>query len=228
VDLPLDRRAAGDPALGGPVLHGSASAALRRRSPVLTVWPIHSQIPARSCVECEKDPGWSKRPAQGTRWHADETYLEVNGRWRYLYRAIDREGNLIEALLSEQRDMDAARRFLAAALASVGHAREQVTTDGHDAYPGAIREALGPAVTHRCSRYKNNRIAQDHRRVKQRYYPMRGFGGFVSAARFRPAFAEQRHYFRAAARSSERVPLADQRCRFRERWATVMAEMAAA
>ncbi len=57
---------------------------------------------------------------------------------------------------------------------------------------------------------------------------MRGFGSFVSASRFCTGFEEQRHYFRAAARSGERVPLADQRCRFRERWATVMAEMAAA
>jgi transposase-like protein len=43
----------------------------------------------------------------GTKWHADETYVRVGGRWCYLYRAIDREGNLVDALLTEQRDMDA-------------------------------------------------------------------------------------------------------------------------
>jgi len=51
-----------------------------------------------------------------------------------------------------------------------------VTTDGHDSYPRAVRETLGPDVYHRTSRYMNNRIEQDHRGIKQRYYPMRGFG----------------------------------------------------
>jgi putative transposase len=112
----------------------------------------------------------ARRRAQGgTKWHADETYLRVNGAWCSLYRAIDRDGNLIEALLSEQRDMDAAQRFFAQALDIVGHAPEQVTTDGHDAYPRAIRETFGGEVTHRRSRYKNNRIEQDHRGVQQRH-----------------------------------------------------------
>ncbi len=117
----------------------------------------------------------AKRRGQGgTKWHADETYVRVDGRWRYRYRAIDREGNLVDALLSERRDMDAAQRFFAQAVDVVGHAPEQVTTDGHDAYPRAIRETLGDGVTHCMSRYKNNRIEQDHRGIKQRYYPMRG------------------------------------------------------
>jgi len=109
-----------------------------------------------------------RRGHGGTKWHADETYLRIDGRWCYLYRAIDREGNLVEALLSEQRDMAAAQRFFARALDLAGHAPEQVTTDGHDAYPRAIRETLGDAVSHRTSRYKNNRIEQDHRGMKQR------------------------------------------------------------
>jgi putative transposase len=169
-----------------------------------------------------------RRGTAGTKWHADETYLRVNGRWCYLYRAIDREGNLVEALLSEQRDMAAAQRFFAQALDMVGDAPAQVTTDGHDAYPRAIRESLGPEVHHRTSRYKNNRIEQDHRSIKQRYYPMRGFGAFASAARFCAGFEEQRQYFRAQARSGERVSLAERRRRFQKRWAVVMTELAAA
>ncbi len=87
-----------------------------------------------------------RRGQAGVKWHADETYVRVDGRWCSLYRAIDREGNLVEALLSERRDMAAARRCFARALDLVGHAPEQVTTDGHDAYPRAIRETLGPAA----------------------------------------------------------------------------------
>ena len=169
-----------------------------------------------------------RRGTAGTKWHADETYIKVNGRWCYLYRAIDREGDLVDARLSPTRDMDAAQRFFAQALALAGAAPAQVTTDGHDAYPRAIRETLGPEIQHRTSRYKNNRIEQDHRGIKQRYYPMRGFGSFASAARFCPAFEEQRQYFRPVSRSGEHVSLAERRRRFRERWATVVAEMAVA
>ncbi len=169
-----------------------------------------------------------RRGQAGVRWHADETYVRVDGRWCYFYRAIDRDGNLVDALLSERRDMDAAQRFFAAALDSAGRAPEQVTTDGHDAYPRAIRETLGPGVRHRTSRYKNNRIEQDHRGIKQRYYPMRGFGAFASAARCCPAFEEQRQYFRVQVRPGAPVSLAERRRRFRERWGAVMAEMGAA
>ncbi len=164
----------------------------------------------------------------GTQWHADETYLRVGGRWCYLYRAIDRDGHLGDTLLSEKRDMAAAQHFFVQALDVAGHAPEQVTTAGHDAYPRAIRETLGPAVMHRTSRYKNNRIEQDHRGVQQRYYPMRGFGSFTAAARFCDGFEEQRQYFRPQARTGEPVSLAERRRRFQERWTVVMTELVAA
>ena len=169
-----------------------------------------------------------RRGQAGGRWHVDETYVKVNGTWCYLYRAIDRDGNLVDVLLNKQRDMAAAQRFFAQALDVAGLAPEQVTTDGHDAYPRAIRETLGDGVFHRTSRYKNNRIEQDHRAVKQRYYPLRGFGRFTAAARFCTGFEEQRQYFRAVARSGQVVSLADRRHAFQERWATVMAELATA
>jgi len=169
-----------------------------------------------------------RRGQAGATWHADETSVRVDGRWCSRYRAIDRDGNLVEALLSEKRDMAAAQQFFAQALDVAGHAPEQVTTDGHDAYPRAIRATLGDGVAHRTSRYKNKRIAQDHRAVKQRYDPMRSFGSFVSAARFCAAFEEQHQYFRPVTQSGEHVSLAERRCRFQEHWAAVTAELAAA
>ncbi|HSH82280.1 MAG TPA: DDE-type integrase/transposase/recombinase [Herpetosiphonaceae bacterium] len=138
------------------------------------------------------------------------------------------DGALVDARLSEARDLAAARRFFRQAVATVGHLPERVTTDGHDAYPRAIRETLGEGVTHRTSRYLNNRLEQDHRGVKQRYYPMRGFGSVASAARFCPAFEEQRQYFRPRTRLGERVSLRDQRHRFRACWATLLDEVMAA
>ncbi len=171
----------------------------------------------------------AKRHGQaGASWYVDETYIKVGGNWCYLYRAIDREGNLGDARLSETRDLDAAQRFFRQAVDTVGRMPERVTTDGHDADPRAIRETLGEAVTHRTSRYLNNRLEQDHRGVKQRYYPMRGFGNVTAAGRFCRAYEEQRQYFRARHRPYERVSLAAQRHRFQGRWAAVLTELAAA
>jgi len=131
----------------------------------------------------------------GASWYADETYLKVHGRWCYLYRCIDRDGNLVDTMLSPTRDLVAAERFFAQARETVGRTPERVTTDGHDAYPRASRAVFGPTAQHRGNRYLNNRLEQDHRGVKQRYYPMRGFGSFAAAARFCTAHDEVRDYF---------------------------------
>ncbi len=162
-----------------------------------------------------------RRGKAGRKWHVDETYIKVEGRWCYLYRAIDSDGNLVETMRSTTRDMDAAKRFFARALEMVGQAPETVTTDGHDSYPRAIRETLGPDVCHRTSRYMNNRIEQDHRGIKQRYYPMLGFGSFAAASRFCSAYDELRAYFRPRTHFNEPVSLAAQRRLFQERWAQV-------
>ncbi len=170
-----------------------------------------------------------RRGHAGTSWYVDETYVKVHGAWCYLYRAIDRDGNLVDVSLSESRDMDGAKRFFQQAVATVGHAPDRVTTDGHDAYPRAIRETLGDDVTHRCCPYLNNRLEQDHRGIKQRYYPMRGFGNTDSAARFCRAFDEQRHYFRMRTTMRQCVPpLAEQRREYCARWKALMGELMAA
>ncbi len=92
-----------------------------------------------------------RRGKAGRTWHVDETDVKVAGRWCYLYRAIDSDGNLVETMLSTPRDRDAAKTFFACALKAVAQTPEKVTTDGHDSYPRAIRETLGPAVCHRAS-----------------------------------------------------------------------------
>ena len=153
-------------------------------------------------------------------------YIRIGGVWKYLYRAIDRDGNIVDFMLSEHRDMHAAKRFFKGALEIAEQAPERVTTDGHDSYPRAIRETLGEEVTHRCNRYLNNRIEQDHRGIKQRYYLMRGFGHVASAARFCRTFDEQRQYFCVRRIMREHVPpLAGQRREFCARWTDLMGEL---
>src|SRR5260370_23370141 len=117
--------------------------------------------------------------------------------------------------------MDAAKQFVKRAMEVVGHAPESVTTDGHRSYPRAVRETMGNEVEHRTNKYLNNCLEQDHRGIKQRYYPMHGFGTFVSAARFCRAFDELRNYFRLLPIERETMPQAQQRQLFRERFAAL-------
>ena len=131
-------------------------------------------------------------------------------------------------MLSETRDLDAAKRFFRQARGAVGHVPEKVTTDGHHAHPRAIRATLGRKVRHRCNRYLNNKMEQDHRGIKQRYYPMRGFGSFASAARFCVASDELRDHFRFRRRRGDKVSLAERRRLFCDRLAEVRALMLAA
>ncbi len=135
-------------------------------------------------------------------WHVDETYVKVRGRWCYLYRAIDRSGGLVDTMLSEHRDMAAAKAFFRSARSATGLVPDQVTTDGHGSYPRAIRSVLGKRVEHRKSAYKNNRLEQDHRGIKGRIRCMRGFKSFASAGRFCRSHDELRNHLRPRTRHS--------------------------
>jgi putative transposase len=137
------------------------------------------------------------RSGQGSRrWHVDETLIKVNGKWAYLYRALDHEGNLLDVRLSETCDLTAARAFFRAARVLSKRSPLRVTTDRHGSYPGAMRLEFGPAVTHRTTRYANNLLEQSHRAVKQRTRPMLGFRRFASAARFCQAYDEVQNFLR--------------------------------
>ncbi len=118
-----------------------------------------------------------RRP--GSRWFVDETYVEIAGRWAYLYRAVDQHGQVIDVLVSERRDQVAARRFFIRAL---GHGRKpvEVTTDKAPVYPRVLDELL-PEACHVDAARENNRIESDHSRLKARLRPMRGLKRLRSA-----------------------------------------------
>jgi transposase-like protein len=150
----------------------------------------------------------------GISCYVDETYLKVRGRWCYLYRAIDRDGNLIDAMLSEKRDMRAAKAFFRSARATAGFRPDRVTTDGHGSYPRAIRTVLGRTVRHRTSVYLNNRLEQDHRGIKGRIRCMRGFKNHDAAGRFCREHGELRNLLRPRLRHNQIVPASLRRSRF--------------
>ena len=146
----------------------------------------------------------------GKSWYIDETYIKIKGKWRYVYRAIDRDGNLVDCMVSAKRDMKAARRFFKQAVLVTGVVPDKATTDGHNSYPNAIKNELGESVIHRDNRYLNNYTEQSHRNLKQRVYPMRGFGNFYSAYRICRAFDECQDYF-VMRRRKQYVSRKDQR-----------------
>jgi transposase-like protein len=113
-------------------------------------------------------------------WHMDETFVRIAGKWLYLFRAVDSHGQTVDFYLSETRDREAAKLFLAKAVANCDNPAPGVLArDGLRSYPAAIRElkeagALRQNCRQRTRRYCNNRIESDHRHVKRRLRAMQG------------------------------------------------------
>jgi len=139
------------------------------------------------CYVPEFEKKWNRYAwPVGSSWRVDETYIKGKKDWKYLYRAVDKQGYTVDFFLSEHRDIESARQFFTRAIKRCG-APEKITVDAYAATHTAIRElkqsAVLPAnVVVRTSKYLNNLIEQDHRRVKQRVYPMLGFRRFENAA----------------------------------------------
>jgi transposase-like protein len=109
----------------------------------------------------------------GDRWWVDETYVKASRRWRYVYRAIDQFGQVIDAYVSPRRDGGAARCFFARAMATIKVVPVEVTTDKAAVYPHVLDE-LAPGAWHCTELYANNRMEADHGQLKRRLRPMRG------------------------------------------------------
>src|SRR3954454_11352909 len=139
-------------------------------------------------VELEKRIRPHLRLSNGS-WRADETYVKIKGRWRYLYRAVDSRGQTIDFLLSARRDAEAAKRFFRKALAQPHTVNPRtITVDKNAAYPKAAAEMKRDGELWRRSRlrqvkYLNNIVEQDHRGVKRLIGPGLGFGSFWTARR---------------------------------------------
>jgi transposase, IS6 family len=112
------------------------------------------------------------RHAVGGRWFVDETYVKVAGVWRYVYRAVDHHGQVIDVLVSKRRDTAAARKFFTRMIGAHGQPTEVVTDRA--APLEHVIEKLLPDVFHNTDQYANNRVESDHGRLKARLRPMRG------------------------------------------------------
>ena len=123
-----------------------------------------------------------KCPVGGS-WRMDETYIKMEGQWKYLYRAVDRAGDTVDFLLTAKRDKAAARRFLERAINLHG-LPEKITIDKSGSNTSAIESVKADAcvgILMRQNKYLNNLVEQDHRAVKRVTGPMLGFKSFWSA-----------------------------------------------
>jgi transposase-like protein len=132
--------------------------------------------------EFEKQFCRRQRPV-GRSWRLDETYVKIKGKWAYLYRAVDKNGQTVDFLLTPQRDRAAAEAFLRKAVSPHG-LPEKITLAESGANSAAImhyNKAHKTASGIRQSKDLNNPVEQDHRAVKHLTRPMLGFKSFWSA-----------------------------------------------
>ena len=123
-----------------------------------------------------------KRPVGGS-WRMDETYIKVKGVWKYLYRAVDKQGKTVDFLLAAKRDMAAAKPFFDKAMGANG-VPEKIAMDKSGANKAAVdainaRRSLPILV--RQVKYLNNIVEQDHRAIKRVTRPMLNFKSFHAA-----------------------------------------------
>jgi transposase, IS6 family len=147
----------------------------------------HALGPSLCTSAGEASPRWYQG-YRATSWRVDETYVKVGGRWKYLFRVVDKHGRLIDFMLLDRRNTGAAYRFLGKALTTMRHwPPASITTDRLGSYPRATsrlqREGkLSGDTKHRTCKYLNNIIEADHGALKRVIRPPRGFQTMRTAA----------------------------------------------
>jgi len=124
----------------------------------------------------------------------DQVFVRIGGRQRYLWRAVDQDGEVVDVLLQERRDAAAARRFFRHVLAHLGGAPRTIVTDKLGSYAVARRELL-PGAAHDTRRYANNRAELSHQPTRVRERGMRRFKSMFQAQRFASVHAAVSNLF---------------------------------
>lgn len=115
-----------------------------------------------------------RQPRPGDKWHLDEVFIKINGEQRYLWRAVEQDGNVLDILVQNRRDKAAARRFFRRLVKTTRSVPRVVVTDKLHSYGAAHREVM-PSVEHRSHKGLNNRAENSHQRTRQRERAMKGF-----------------------------------------------------
>ncbi|MFE7658595.1 IS6 family transposase [Streptomyces bottropensis] len=131
----------------------------------------------------------------GDKWHLDEVYIKINGEQRYLWRAVDQDGTVLDILVQDRRGKAAARRFLRRLMKKTGAVPRVIVTDKLRSYGAAHREVMA-CVEHRSHKGLNNRAENSHQPTRQRERAMKGFRSTGTAQRFLSAFSGISPHFR--------------------------------
>jgi putative transposase len=133
--------------------------------------------------------------APGDKWHLDEVFIKINGKTRYLWRAVDQDGVVLDILVQSRRNAKAATRFFRKLLKGLRYVPRVVVTDKLRSY-GAAHRVVMPSVEHRSSKYLNNRAENSHQPTRARERAMKKFTSPGSAQRFLSAFSGISPHFR--------------------------------
>ncbi|MFB7957640.1 IS6 family transposase [Streptomyces sp. NPDC056045] len=136
-----------------------------------------------------------RRVQTGDKWHLDEVFLRINGELKYLWRAVDADGNVLDILVQDRRDTAAARRFFHKLLKKTCSVPRVIVTDKLRSYSAAHRE-ITPSVEHRAHKGLNNRAENSHQPTRQRERVMKGFRSIGGAQQFLSAFSSISPHFR--------------------------------
>ncbi|WP_055628187.1 IS6 family transposase [Streptomyces hirsutus] len=136
-----------------------------------------------------------RRLRPGDTWHLDEVFIKINGELKYLWRAVDQDGMVLDILVQDRRDTAAARRFFRRLMKTTCSVPRVVITDKLRSYGAAHREVM-PRVEHRTSKYLNNRAENSHQPTRRRERAMKRFASPGHAQRFLSAFSGIPPHFR--------------------------------
>ncbi|MDX2826996.1 IS6 family transposase [Streptomyces ipomoeae] len=136
-----------------------------------------------------------RRSRTGDKWHMDEVFIKINGELKYLWRAVDQDGDVLDILVQSRRDRAAARRFFRRLMKKTRTVPRVVVTGRLRSYGAAHREVV-PSVEHRSHKGLNNRAENSHQPTRQRERAMKGFRSTGAAQRFLSAFSGISPHFR--------------------------------
>ncbi len=127
-------------------------------------------------------------PRPGDKWHLDEVFITINDERKYLRRAVDQNGNVLDILVQNRRNKATARRFFRRLLKGIGAVPKVIVTDRLRSYGAAHREVM-PSVEHRFHKGLNNRAENSRQPTRQRERAMKGFRSTGGAQRFLAALS---------------------------------------
>jgi putative transposase len=136
-----------------------------------------------------------RQPRPGDKWHLDEVFIKINGERKYLWRAVDADGTVLDILVQDRRDTAAARRFFRKLPKKTRTMPRVIVTDKLRSY-GAAHQEFMPSVEHRSHKGLNNRAENSHQPTRQRERAMKGFRSVAAAQRFLSAFSGISPHFR--------------------------------